>query len=66
MTSLHTLSKTTPDASPKDETPEVSLFDNLDAHTAALAIIALGVTVFLLQFMQALIAPLAFGLLPAA
>ena len=41
----------------------MSLFDGLDARTTALLIIALGVTIFLLQYMQALLAPLAFGLL---
>jgi len=35
----------------------------MDARTVALIIIALGVTIFLLQHMQALLAPLAFGLL---
>jgi predicted PurR-regulated permease PerM len=60
MTSLHTLSKT-PDQ-PQSQ-PAASLFDELDARTVSLVIIALGVVIFLLQYMQALFAPLAFGLL---
>ena len=63
MSSLHTLPKTKPEPPSDAETPEVSLFDGLDAHTTALIIIAAGVTIFLLQYMQALLAPLAFGLL---
>lgn len=35
----------------------------VNVRTLSLAVIALGVTVFLLQYMQALFAPLAFGLL---
>ncbi len=38
-------------------------FDGLDAQSVALIVIALGVIVFLLQYMQAFLAPLAFGLL---
>lgn len=51
---------------PKNDGPPpaaYSLFDGLDARTIALVVIALGVTIFLLQYMQALLAPLAFGLL---
>ena len=63
MSSLHKLPKTTP-AAPGAETPvDVSLFEDLDARTVALLVIALGVTIFLLQYMQELLAPLAFGLL---
>ena len=60
MTSLHKLSNV---EVPSDATPEVWPFDELDAKTVALLVIALGVAIFLLQFMQALLAPLAFGLL---
>ena len=62
MSSLHKLSKSTPDE-PAVEAAEVSPIQGLDARTIALLIIALGVTIFLLQHMQALLAPLAFGLL---
>lgn len=48
---------------PTGDPPEVSLFDGRDPRTVALWVIALGVTIFLLQHMQALLAPLAFGLL---
>ena len=48
---------------PVADVPEVSLFDDLDAKTVSLLVIALGVTIFLLNYMQALLAPLAFGLL---
>ena len=62
MTLLHKL----PNAAgrsdaPSDET-EMTL-EGLDARTVSLFVIAFGVTVFLLQHMQALFAPLAFGLL---
>jgi predicted PurR-regulated permease PerM len=62
MSSLHKLSKTTPE----DATVQpaaASPFEGLDARTIALLIIALGVSIFLLQHMQALLAPLAFGML---
>ena len=62
MSSLHKLPKSSPEA-PKDEAPEVSLFDGLNARTTSLLIIALGVTIFLLHYMQTLLAPMAFGLL---
>ena len=62
MSSLHKV-PTAPAEAPKTDSPEASLFDALDARTTPLLIIALGVMVFLLQYMQALIAPLAFGLL---
>jgi predicted PurR-regulated permease PerM len=39
------------------------LFDQLDARTVALVVIALGVSVFLLQYMQSFLGPLALGLL---
>jgi predicted PurR-regulated permease PerM len=60
MTSIHNLSKASARTEPA---PEVQLFGELDARTLALTIIALGVIIFLLQFMQALLAPLAFGIL---
>jgi len=62
MSSLHKLSKSTTDA-PGAEPAERPLFEGFDARTTALLVIALGVTVFLLQYMQVLLAPLAFGLL---
>ena len=62
MSSLHKLPKSSPEP-PKDEAPEVSLFDGLSARTTSLLIIAIGVMIFLLHYMQALLAPLAFGLL---
>ncbi len=60
MTTLHKLSK-----SEAHSEPEVQAwpFDGLDAQSVALIVIALGVIVFLLQYMQAFLAPLAFGLL---
>jgi len=62
MTSLHKLN--TAAADPQVDPPrEVTLMDDVDPRTAALIVIALGVTVFLLQHMQALLAPFAFGLL---
>jgi predicted PurR-regulated permease PerM len=60
MTSLHKLPNAHADV-PSDE-PETTL-QGLDARTLALLVIAFGVIVFLLQHMQALFAPLAFGLL---
>src|SRR5918996_2336974 len=63
MTSLHKLSKGKPDPPSPSEGPDVSLFDELDIRTAALVTIALGVTIFLLHYMHALLAPVAFGLL---
>lgn len=62
MSSLHTLFQSSSDASP-GEAREVSPFEGLDARTAALMVIALGVTIFLLQYMSELLAPVAFGLL---
>ena len=63
MTSLHTLPKSKPDVPAIAEAPESSLFEEIDARTAALLVLAAGVTIFLLEYMQALLAPLAFGLL---
>jgi predicted PurR-regulated permease PerM len=63
MTSLHKLSKGQPDPPPASEGPDVSLFDELDVRTAALVTIALSVTIFLLHYMHALLAPVAFGFL---
>jgi predicted PurR-regulated permease PerM len=62
MSSIHKLSKSTPEG-PAVEAADVSPVQGLDARTIALLIIALGVTIYLLQHMQALLAPLAFGLL---
>src|SRR6187397_849172 len=63
MTAQHKLPKSMPDAAPDAGAPAASPLDGLDARTIALLIIAFGVTIFLLQYMQALLAPLAFGLL---
>lgn len=64
MSSIHKLPKTVPPPTPPvADVPEVSLFDDLDAKTVSLLVIALGVTIFLLNYMQTLLAPLAFGLL---
>lgn len=64
MTSLHKIPKSAPpEVEVKVEPAPTSPFADLDARTTALLIIALGVTIFLLQYMQALLAPLAFGLL---
>jgi predicted PurR-regulated permease PerM len=63
MSSIHKLPKTAPPPPPVRDAPEVSLFDDLNAKTVSLVVIALGVTIFLLNYMQALLAPLAFGML---
>ena len=63
MSSLHKLPTTPPVPPPAESPPEVSLFEDLDSQTAALIIIAVGVTIYLLRYMQTLIAPMAFGLL---
>jgi predicted PurR-regulated permease PerM len=47
---------------PRSDEPS-GLDTSLDARTVSLVIIAVGVTIFLLQQMQALFAPLAFGIL---
>ena len=62
MSSLHKVSKSGPPAPPV-ETVDVLPPDGLDARTIALIVIAVGVTIFLLQHMQALLAPFAFGML---
>jgi predicted PurR-regulated permease PerM len=62
MSSLHKVPKPEPEP-PAAEPAEVYPFERLDARTIALLVIALGVTIFLLQHMQALLAPLAFGML---
>jgi predicted PurR-regulated permease PerM len=60
MNSLHNLPKSHARTEPAaDEWP----FDDLDSRTVALIVIALGIVIFLLQFMHALLAPVAFGLL---
>jgi predicted PurR-regulated permease PerM len=60
MTSLHHLPAVRPDTSSDEpDSPRHST----DFRTVALVVIALGVTVFLLRHMQALFAPLAFGML---
>jgi predicted PurR-regulated permease PerM len=61
MTTLHKLSKS--DAEHSGPEVQVWPFDGLDAQSVALIVIALGMIVFLLQYMQAFLAPLAFGLL---
>ncbi len=61
MSSLHKLSKS--DAQNSGPEGQAWPFDGLDAQSVALIVIALGVIVFLLQYMQAFLAPLAFGLL---
>ena len=62
MTSIHKLTTAKGDL-PPDPPAEVTLMDGVDPRTAALIVIALGVTIFLLQYMEALLAPFAFGLL---
>src|SRR5215203_4937649 len=65
MSSLHKLptSQAETPAPRVESTASTYPFEDMDARTVALVIIALGVTIFLLQHMQALLAPLAFGLL---
>ena len=60
MTSLHKLPKS---AQPSEPEPTPSVFEGFNASTVSLVVIAVGVIIFLLQYMQALFAPLAFGLL---
>jgi len=60
MNTLHKLPKDRPDVAPPE--PDTGL-GGAEARTIALVIIAVGVTVFLLQQMQAFFAPTAFGLL---
>jgi predicted PurR-regulated permease PerM len=60
MTSLHKIPHVRDEAAPVEPEPTVT---GLDLRTLSLAVIAVGVSVFLLQYMQALFAPLAFGLL---
>jgi predicted PurR-regulated permease PerM len=60
MTSLHKLPNSRAEV-PSEQTEP--LFGGLDGRTVALVVIAGGVTVFLLQHMQAFFAPMAFGLL---
>lgn len=62
MTPLHTWSKPKPEAS-TNGAPNEALLQHIDVRTTALVVIAAGVTIFLLQYMEALLAPLAFGLL---
>ena len=60
MTSLHKVPNSRVEAEPPlPDTPS----ESIDLRTIALIVIALGVAVFLLQRMQTLFAPLAFGLL---
>ena len=69
MTSLHKLPNRKSDLSRANGLSRVEGSDEsqasstLDARTTALVVIAIGVTIFLLQFMQALLAPMAFGIL---
>lgn len=62
MSSLHKVSQSSSDASP-GEAPDVSPFEGLESRTAALVVIALGVTIFLVRYMSELLAPVSFGLL---
>jgi predicted PurR-regulated permease PerM len=62
MTLLHKL----PNAADRSDTPSdetETTLQGIDGRTVYLFVIAFGVTVFLLQYMQTLFAPLAFGLL---
>jgi len=52
MSSLHTLPTSNPDPPSSAEAPESSLFEGLDAQT-----------IFMLQYLQVLLAPMAFGML---
>ena len=63
MSSLHKLSKAKPEPPVASDAPNGSIFDELDARTSALIVIALAVSIFLLRYMSELLAPLAFGLL---
>jgi predicted PurR-regulated permease PerM len=60
MTSVHRLPKS---GGQPDAAGDMSLFERLNVRVVALVVIALGVTIFLLQYMEALLAPMAFGLL---
>ena len=63
MPPVHHLPKTSdsrPDPAPD---PAAALLDGLDVQSLSLLVIACGVAVFLLEYMQAFLAPLAFGLL---
>jgi predicted PurR-regulated permease PerM len=63
MSSLHKLSKAKAEPPVAPDAPAGSIFDELDARTLALLVIALGVSIFLLRYMSELLAPLAFGML---
>jgi predicted PurR-regulated permease PerM len=60
MTSLHKIPHVLDEGAPVEAEPTLT---GLDVRTLALVVIAVGVSVFLLQYMQSLFAPLAFGLL---
>lgn len=60
MNSLHKVPNERPDAA---SDPSDAVLGGVEARTIALVIIAVGVTVFLLQQMQTFFAPMAFGLL---
>jgi predicted PurR-regulated permease PerM len=60
MTSGHRLPKS---GGQSDASGDMSIFEHLNVRVVALVVIALGVTIFLLQYMEALLAPMAFGLL---
>jgi predicted PurR-regulated permease PerM len=57
---IHSIQKTSDNPSPQDPQPGDA---SLDVRTIALVVIAVGVTIFLLQQMQSLFAPMAFGIL---
>lgn len=63
MSTLHKMSKSNPEAAVSSGAAEGSVFDDFDARTTSLVVIALGVSVFLLRYMSELLAPLALGLL---
>jgi predicted PurR-regulated permease PerM len=63
MSSLHKLSKAKPEVPAAPDAPNGSIFDDLDARTMALIVLALGGSIFLLRYMSELLAPLAFGML---
>ena len=63
MSLLHKSPASTPEPPVAESNGSTYPFEDMDARAVALVIIALGVTIFLLQHMQALLAPLAFGIL---
>jgi hypothetical protein len=51
MTSLHKLPKHKAETASAADLPDGALFEGLDVRTTALVIIALGVIIFLLEYM---------------